>query len=365
MRKIAHVISTPEGIGGAEKVMLALVRAGAERGWEQIVLNPFDLTPVGSRLHVEVSNVEGAEYEAISTTRFAGLPGARVWLRSQLHRIGPDIVHVHLFHALVLAATLGPMRPLMLLSHHHGDQLRVAGNRIRELLDRQAGRRFDHVVACSRWVRDFLIETYGYDTDRVTEIPNGWEGEPLDQDGPSDVACTFICVANLRPEKDHLTLLEAFDHVRRQHPSVRLMLVGEGQMRREIENRVGSLRLGKNVVLCGALNDVWPSLSRADVFVLPSRNETLGMAVLEAMVAALPVVATEVGGVPELIEHGENGLLVSPRDPVSLADAMLSLARSPETRTRMGASGRERARHRTMDVMVDRYFDLYERLLAS
>lgn len=365
MRKIAHVISTPEGIGGAEKVMLTLLRGGAERGWNQIVINPFDLHPGDSRLSTEVAKIRDTTYIARTTRRATELPGARSWLHSELAAFGPDVLHVHLFHAVVLAASLGHVARLTVLSHHHGDQLKVAGDRLRGTLDRWAGKRFDHVVACSRWVRDFLVGVYGYNPGRVTEIPNGWEGLPLDPAAGDETVCTFVCIANLRPEKGHLTLVEAFDRVRKRHPLARLVLVGDGTMRSEIEGALAARDFGGSVELKGTVDNVWPILGRSDVFVLPSRNETLGMAALEAMAASLPVVATAVGGIPEVVEHGHNGLLVPPRDAEALAAAMATLAASPEMRRRMGSAGKDRAEGRKAGVMVDRYFHLYGRLLEG
>lgn len=364
MRRIAHVISTPEGIGGAERIMLALLADGHLRGWEQAVFDPFDIDPENSRLRFEVERV-GAHYSARSTSRIVELPRARSWLRGRLEAFDPHLVHIHLFHALTLMASFPRSSWPTLLSHHHGDQLRVSGKRIREMADRWAAGRIDHVVAPSAWVRNFLVKGYGYAAERVTEIHNGWEGERSSASSRDGTECVLICVANLRPEKDHGTLLEAFVGLRRVYPSVRLLLVGDGPMRPEIEGAIGELGLGTAVELCGAVNEVWPFLARSDLFVLASRNETLGMAALEAMAAGLPVVATAVGGIPELVEHGHNGLLVPPRDPEALAEALSVLVASSEERRRMGASGKKRAGSRRMNITVNRYFELYERLLKA
>jgi glycosyltransferase involved in cell wall biosynthesis len=345
--------------------MLSLLRGGLERGWDQHVFNPFDRDPKESQLGVEVEGISGIGYSARSTSRLSELLGARRWLKAGLKCFEPDVVQVYLPHAAALIATIRDLRVPVVLSHQHGSYFRFRRKRLAERVDRWAGLQMDSVVACSDAVRDFLLSEYRYEPGFVTTIRNGWEGRPAPTSRtvqPEGVA--FICVAHLRPEKDHETLLKAFTKVIETHPASVLRLAGDGPLRSELVSLVDLLGLGSRVEFHGATRDVWDLLGRADVFVLSSQAEPLGIAVLEAMASGLPVIATNVGGLPEIVRHGENGLLVPPTDPAALATAMIRLASSPKERLSMGKAGRETASTNTMSSTVDRYFSHYRERLG-
>lgn len=360
MPRVAHVISTPSGVGGAERVLASLVRAAGRRGWEPIVINPFASDPANSEL---AELCRPAPYLGRHCARPHQLPALWVWLSRRLAAVRPDIVHAHLFHASVAVASLPPgLWRSALLTHHHGDHLVYLKLRLRASLDRRAGRRYDRVVAISEATRRFLTDEYAYPEDRLSLIRNGWDGQPRPHVG-GDTHPTVICVANLRRQKGHLTLVRAFAQVRHRLPEARLVLVGDGELRSELELEISRLGLGDSVRLTGPVADVWEELARADVFALASLYEPLGVAVIEAMAAGLPVVATAVGGVPELVEPERTGRLVSPGDAAALADAVTELLSSPELRALMRAAARAAAARMHGDVMTDQYLALYESLL--
>ena len=362
MPRIAHVISTPSGFGGAEHVMASLVVGGARRRWDQLVLNPFATDPQSSEIS---RRCPAARYAGHRCNGIPHLPGTRAWLRGELAVFSPDVVHAHLPHAIALVATLRRTgRDAWLLTHHHGSHLVLERRRGAELVDRAAGLRFDRVVAVSEWGREFLLGRYRYSPERVVTIVNGWAGDP----GPwSDGSRppTVVCVANLRAQKGHDVLLDAFEQVRRAVPDCRLLLVGGGELRASLEERAARLHLGDSVEFLGPVDDVWAQLRRADVFALASRYEPLGIAVMEAMAAGLPVVASATGGIPELVCDGLTGALTPPGDDVAIAAQLVRLLRDPELCRRMGAAGSVAAAGRTMTATVDAYFALYEGLIRS
>jgi glycosyltransferase involved in cell wall biosynthesis len=175
-----------------------------------------------------------------------------------------------------------------------------------------------------------------------------------------------ITVANLRWEKDHATLLHAYAHLAQEDARIVGLAVGEGPDRAALEALARSLGLGPDRLrFLGARADVPDLLRAADVFVLPSRVEGLPLAVLEAMAASLPIVATAVGGVPEIVEHGVHGLLVSPGSPGALAGALESLAYDPARRLDMGAHAFVRARDEcSLAAMARAYDAVYEEIAA-
>jgi glycosyltransferase involved in cell wall biosynthesis len=359
---IVHLISTPRGFGGGEAVMVALLRGGAERGWRQAVLNPFAAS-TGEEL---AERCAGFDYEALPAPGPAplALPAASRWARRRLAELRPDVLQAYLMHALVLAATLPRAgTELRILSHQHGMHFRASGRRLAASLDRRAGRRFDHVVACSQAVRDFLVEDYGYSPQRVTCIRNGWSGAPLER--RPDPVPTVVCTANFRAQKGHPVLIEAFATVAEEVSGARLVLLGDGPELPAARRLIAEHGLEGRVDLPGPQADVWPWLARAHAFALASHYEPLGIAVLEAMGAGLPVVATGVDGIAELVEPGVTGELVPPGDPAAMARALVALLRDPGAAERMGAAGRAFAAGARMEACVAAYFDLYERLLAE
>ena len=361
MPRIAHVISTPEGVGGAERVVAELVEEGAARGWVQIVLNPFALDPRDSKL---AGLVAPAHYRGRRCARPSQVPGTAFWLRRWLVEFEPDIVHAHLFHAGVATAGVGPRRPRYVLTHHHGDALVYEERRLDAWIDRLAGGKFERVVAISNAVQDFLRTKYRYPASKLALVPNGWSGHPTAKTGLSDRP-TVVCVARFRAQKGHAELLSAFALVCRDIPGARLLLIGDGKLADDLRRRTRELGLVRNVEFRGATEDVWPQLAEGHVFVLASLYEPQGIAVLEAMAAGLPVVATAVGGIPELVEDGRTGVLVESHAPEQMAAALVKLLQTPDLCRRMGEAARDRAAGFTSAKAVGRYYDLYGALIES
>lgn len=356
------MISTTSGTGGAERLLLNLLEAGDDRGWEQLVLNPF------------AAEVPSAFAQLSDTTRYRrhpcdgplGLVSLRRWIQRELCTFEPAITHAMLFHATVAVATL-PRRcsGQRLLTHVYGEGLPAKGPaNVHSRLDCIAGRRFDRLVAISQSVQDYLSRECGLAADKVAIIPPGWDGEPVPpvtEDRPP----TIICVAGLRPEKGHAFLLTAFGHVLRQVPDAQLVLVGDGETRPHLEAQVEAEQLQGHVQFAGVVPEIWPHLARADLFALASASEAFGMAIVEAMAAGLPVVAPRVGGIPELVAPGVCGELYTPGDTVGFAEHMVTLLRSPETRARMAMEARDVAESLRMQNTLPLYFDIYDELLDA
>jgi glycosyltransferase involved in cell wall biosynthesis len=171
----------------------------------------------------------------------------------------------------------------------------------------------------------------------------------------------LIChIARFDPIKGQKDLLLAFRHVVKTVPDARLLMVGDGQMRRDLQNLVQELQLREHVFFLGFRQDIQSLLSISDCFVLSSFSEGLPLSVLEAMVAGVPVVATRVGGLDEIIEDGTDGLLVPSRNPDRLAEAILSIRRDPEHAKKMGRNGREKVSGCfSAETMVEAVEDVY------
>jgi glycosyltransferase involved in cell wall biosynthesis len=173
-----------------------------------------------------------------------------------------------------------------------------------------------------------------------------------------------VTVANLRPEKGHDTLIDAVPRVLAAHPDAEFIVAGDGPLAPALAARARSRGVAHRVSFLGRSDDVSALLAASDIFVLPSRSEALPNAVIEAMAAGLPIVASRVGGIPELITPGVNGHLVPPGDPPALAEAIVELMDRPSFAHALGWAARARAeREFSFDRMVNRVSSLYLSLI--
>ncbi len=227
------------------------------------------------------------------------------------------------------------------------------------------------IVAVSHSVKARVMQTENVSANRIEVIYNGVEiprGLPASKKkdlrrslGISDEDVVLIQVANLRPVKGHGFLIEALGRLVTQFPQVKLALVGEDTMRGDLQRRVEKSGLKKQVLFLGKRDDVQELLTIADIGVMPSLSEGMSNAILEYMAAGIPVVATSVGGNPELVKDGFNGLLVLPQDVDQLELALAALIRDSSKRDLMGAIGRRMAEEDfSFAKMVKDYAALYE-----
>jgi glycosyltransferase involved in cell wall biosynthesis len=287
---------------------------------------------------------------------------------------GTDVVHAHMFGSNVWGTVLGRLAHVpVVVAHEHTWSFK--GKPLRRFLDRElVGRFADAFVAVSAEDRRKMIDVEGVDADKIRLIPNGIPepeaggGAEVRRElgvGTDDPLIGVVC--ELRAQKALEVLFEAALRLRDEFPALTVLVAGDGPERERLEAEVRRLGLEGTVRLLGIRRDVPALLDALDVAVLSSDYEGSPLSVMEYMAAGLPVVSTRVGGVPELVEDGREGLLVPPRDPAALADAIRRLLRDQAEAERLGANGRVRQRREfSLDAMVRRVEELYEELwLAS
>jgi L-malate glycosyltransferase len=314
---------------------------------------------------------KGLRTEAVSMPSEWSLSAAWAIARV-LKRERIDVIHMHTSHACTLGGWAARMAgvPVRIISRRV--DFSVRSNPFRKL-KYQWG--VDRIVAISGGVRDVLIND-GLDPDRIEVIRSGIDPRPFDPGFPSGEARREFgipeqspvigCVAHFADHKGHRYLVEAAARVAAEIPDVRFLLVGKGELRPQIELQIKELNLERHMILTGFRNDVPRLLAAMDIVVLSSHLEGLGTSLLDAMAMARPVVATRVGGIPEMVQDGVTGRLVPPRDPVALAGALIDLIRRPGERKRMGEAGRTRMLSAfSAEAMVSATEALYLRILTA
>ncbi|HZX89532.1 MAG TPA: glycosyltransferase [Rudaea sp.] len=298
------------------------------------------------------------------------------FVRQQVQRGNYDIVQSHHEKSDLINALLPRVRGLRRISNRR-DLGFQKSSRVHAVM-RRANSRFDRIVAPSKAILDALVADENADAARCLAIPNGVDVErflPASSSrrsqlraalGFADGDCLIGCVASFTPVKRHAMLLDAFAQLHSERPECRLVLAGEGPMRADIETQARSLGVANAVHFLGARADVENVLPALDIFVLASSTEGMSNAILEAQSCGVPVVATDVGGNPEVIEHQVTGLLVPASQPPALALALRDLVAAPGRRAALGAAAsRTIARDHSLAAMAAAYAGLYRDLACS
>jgi glycosyltransferase involved in cell wall biosynthesis len=296
-------------------------------------------------------------------------------LTRTIRRIRPHIVHAHLWDSNVLAAVAGTLAGVpVFVAHEH--TWSFEGHRVRKVLDRHlVARRASAFVCVSEADRRKTIAIERIPPERIRVIPNGVNpAPPTGKDvrrefGIPPTAPVVGVVSVFRRQKRLDVLLEAVAEVRAQRPDLRVLIAGDDAgrgYRAEMENLARSLAITDAVYFLGLRGDIPDLLATVDVACLSSDYEGMPLAVLEYMAAGKPTVSTAVGGVPELLRDGIDGILVDRRDPAALARAILDLLSHPDRAARMGAAAAERQRLEfSLEAMVSRFEALYDELFAQ
>lgn len=357
------------GFGGAERTLIDIVTHLDRRRFRVEVACLFRAGELAREL----------EAVDVPVTVLGMSPSVRPdnWLRvAQLVRsINPDIVHAHLPDACWYALPAAWWGRVPARIGHVQNVYRHWPAKLR-LLDGLCMSVAGGVVVCSYAVQQFCEARRGYPLSRIRVIHNSVDLGRFDSLPSRDEARSALglptegpvitAVASLTPQKGHSDLLEAVAKVRTDFPNLLLLLVGRGPLRDALEDMARRLGLAENVHFLGARKDVPAILAASDVAVLSSHWEGLSLALAEAGAAGLPVVATEVDGIPEIVQHGVTGLLVPPRRPQLLAEALHALLRDPSRRQQMGEAARRWVAERfSVERMVRETESLYVELLGK
>lgn len=363
------LLSTSMGMGGADQQLLSAALGLRQRGHDVRIVSLTSLGEMGQR-----ARAAGLSTESLEMRRGFADPRGLVRLVRLVRTWRPSVLHSHMLHANLMARAcrLFASVPAVVSTIHNiyeGGRLRMLGYRLSNGL-------VDHVTiisqtAADRFIRDRIVPAAllevipnGVDTERYREVPAGTR-ERLRRSLGLDGEFAWLAVGRFEQAKDYPTMLRAFARVHAAHPAAVLLLVGRGSLQADTQSLAASLGLDGRVRFVGTREDVPEFMTVADGYVMSSAWEGMPMVLLEAAAAGLPIVATMVGGNPEVVRDGTTGFLVPPRDDEALAGAMLRLMTLPEEERRaMGGRGREEVgQHYGLARVVDRYEAVYREVL--
>ena len=363
---IAHIVHRLD-YGGLENGLVNLINGLPGTSYRHTIISMTTATDFRQR--IRQSDVTVHELHKVPGKD----PGAYLRLWRLLRQLRPTVVHTRNTGVLDCQAAAWLAGVRQRVHGYHGwdvndlDGTDVRQNRLRRLCDPLVGR----YVAVSRQIGTWLTDTLRIDPDRITHICNGvdidrFHAASAVAPGPRPIV--IGTVGRLQAVKNQILLARACGLLKRQAPELaenwQLRIIGDGPERALLEATIASEDLGAQATIAGWRDDVPQALRELDIFVLPSLNEGISNTILEAMATGLPVVATAVGGNPELVNDNETGFLIPGNDAAALADRLLRYLRLPGLAGHHGQAARERVeREFSIQRMLLDYDRLYESLL--
>jgi len=371
MKKVLHLIS-PIGCFGAEKVMITLCVGLVSSEYQPLI------GVIGNSTSSHFAVIEEAQRSGLDVIDFTCKGKFDINFVRTLTRFLRDkdiaIIHSHgyksNFYALI-ASFKTKVRKIATCHNWLGESGKM---KFYKQLDLLLLSRFDKLVVVSKTLRNEIIKK-GISSNKVEIIHNGVDLDRYclscdrlvlkDSFKINDNEIIVGTVGRLSKEKGHVFLLDAFRKAVLEFAGIKLLIVGDGQLRESLERRAIDLQISEKVIFCGKRNDISQLLQIFDIFVLPSLTEAMPLALLEAMASKKPVIATKVGEIPEIISNGYSGLLVEPGDACAMADALVTLLRDKKKASLFAARSNEMLKKNyTSEQMTQKYLNIYE-LLCS
>lgn len=371
--KLVLVIAD-SGLGGGTSHVLSLLENVDKEKFETHLICPAGyLSKTAKSLRdVEVYNVSmHSKFDLIS---FLQLRETIAKIQSEGNPFGPMVVHAHGQRAGLFTAFAARKYVRKLYTEHNFDDTYQLENPINNFIQKQILRavchRYDLIIAVSEAVKKYLVSHRFAEKDEVIVMPNGidlsrWLGlkkkHKIETVNRHPVVGT---VGSLVAKKGQKYLIQAFAQFTKKYPLARLEIVGDGPERQRLQALVREMMLNKNVEFLGSQRDVAPIISKWDIFTLPSVSETFGIVILEAMALGLPIVATNAGGIPDIIDNGKNGLLVESKDSIALCKAMEKILDHPALAAELRRNGEKRTADFDIKKIVEKIENIYLRLIG-
>lgn len=377
--RVLHLITRLDRGGSATNTLLTIARLPSCFSQSLIYGRTREFPQLALELQGKVEMVEVPELvREVSPVKEA----MALWKIYRFIRRGRfDLVHTHTSKAGILGRVAARLAGVPRIVHTPHGQIFTgyAGRSLTALfvlLERWAATFTDRIIGLTdQESRDHLERKIGR-PEQFVSIPSGVELEAFEKvQGEARAVKTSLglppsarligSVGRLEPVKGHAYLLEAFAALAPRFTDLYLALAGEGELLPQLRSRARSEGLADRILFLGWRDDIPGLLQAFDLFVLPSLNEGMGRALVEAMAAGLPIVAARAGGVPEVLAEGEAGLLVEAGSALALARGIETLLLDPARGVRLGTAARERAQRYSVEVMLEKLGALYRELLGS
>lgn len=368
---ILHIYQNSR-IGGVQQQLLSLLKA-----YNREVFNPF-FCCFGPK-EAMGKEIEGIGIELTALNRFRYhriLPGIFVDLSRLMKEKHIHIVRTHRYHPNVygrVAAFLAGV-PVIVASVH--DNYRMDKRPKRRIVNHILSKITDKIVAVSESIKKDIVRYDKIDPSKILVIPNGVDTERFNPEGnfanikeeflikDNDIVIGFV--GRIVPAKGLEYLIDTLSYLKEEFKNLKLLIIGEGAIVARLHEQAKEKKVYDSIIFAGGRRDIPDILSCIDIFVMPSIAEGLPNALLEAMAMGRPIVATEVGGIPEVMKNGVNGLLVPPRDPIALATAMKGLIGNDRLAAQMGHAARDLVQDKfSMRATAQKWQTLYLSILKE
>jgi glycosyltransferase involved in cell wall biosynthesis len=368
--RILHLISS-SGFLGAENVVLELAKESTKQGY-WVAIGSIENR---NNLHMELADRAVNEGLKVHIFPCKGRfdPKTIASIQDFIDREQPNILHSHGYKSNFYAWRALSNKRIPWIVTNHGKRVGMklsVYNRLNIFFMKKA----DRIVAVSQSLADEMTKK-GISSTKIVVIDNGinlqrFANLPKNNDlrksfGLNGNNTIIGTVGSLTEEKGHVYFIEAARQVIDKNPECRFLIVGDGIQRQFLEKKTADLGLTDKVIFTGSRKDVPEILPTLDAFVLPSLKEGLPMALLEAMASKVPVIATSVGAIPKVIEHGINGMLIPPKNSDVIAEAINTMLSDGNSAKEMAQRGFEKVRdHFSADIMARKYLAIYKELLS-
>jgi glycosyltransferase involved in cell wall biosynthesis len=374
--RVLHVTSTPSGLGGIEKLLLLIAKRYDSKDFKLFFCNLFsgnDDEPYPSGLKESgflPYSLKGSSFlDALSF-----IPKLVYYINK--NRI--DIVHTWLFHSNFIGQAAAALsgNAIRVLSRQYKDYFYIYNRRFEQKVDKVSHRLAQKIIVCSEGIKKHLIEVEKVPAGKIKVIPNSLDlivmssvednkQRIISEFGLSGKKCIGV-IANLHPRKGHIYLFEALRYIKERNPGIVLLCVGEGSYRRYLQEEAERLNLLSNVIFTGYRDDMPDLISAMDLVVQPSVEEGFGISLIEAMSMNKPVIASDVGGIPEVIGNYRGGILVPAREPKALSESIEKVLYSRDMAKAIGNQGRELVEANfSIGQMMRQYEKIYRELYSQ
>ena len=363
--KIAILVSLfpPKWLAGTEIATYNIAKYLAGRGHEVHVITTLD-----KGLPKE-SMEKGVYVHRIFWRKIRFLGIMLFWMKIflLLKRVNPNIIHVQSVGIGISAFLSKKILKKPYIVWGRGSEVYLPWM-FKKQISKLVLKNADAVIALTEDMKKEIKKSYDID---ISVIPNGINLKNFENISKEKIRSKdgkiILFVGTLRPVKGVRYLIEAMKIIRQRNPNTRLMLVGDGEDREKLEGLVGEFDLKKCVSFVGRVqNEKVPVyMAASDVFVLPSLSEGFPVVSLEAMASGLPIIATNVGGLPEVVQNGENGFLIEPRNSEEIAEKILLILRDNRLRERISRNNKEKSKEYGWETIVKRLEEVYQRLFVN